>query len=126
MKPSLVVLVVLQVVAILLYPPSFIQQAPQAAVLPPALLLLLILGIVGLNTNTLSQEGARSLLIFVQGLNLVVRLMTTLPNLKTPAGEWSWALLVTQLVAMGLAWYTMVAMEHRPLDELRLRKTTDA
>ncbi len=65
-------------------------------------------------------------MIFVQGLNAVVRLMTLLPNLKTPANEWAWGLLAAQIVALALSWYTMVALEHRPLDELRFRKTTEA
>ncbi len=120
------VLLVLQVIAVVLYPLSYFRLAPQAAVLPPAFLLFLVLAIVGLNTHALSQSGTRSLLIFVQGLNVVVRLMTLLPNLKTPAGEWAWGLLITQLLGMGLSWYTMIALEHRKLDELQFRKAAGA
>ena len=120
------VLLVLQVIAVVLYPLSYFRLAPQAAVLPPAFLLFLVLAIVGLNTHTLSQAGTRSLMIFVQGLNVVVRLMTLLPNLRTPSGEWAWGLLIAQLLAMGLSWYTMIALEHRQLDELRFRKAIGA
>ncbi|MCU0521364.1 MAG: hypothetical protein MUF84_11810 [Anaerolineae bacterium] len=125
-KLPIAVLLALQVLAVILYPLSYFRLAPQAAVLPPALLFLLALAVVGLNTNVLSIAGTRNLLIFVQGLNTVVRLMTLLPNLKTPAGEWAWGLMVAQVIAMGLSWYSMGALEHRPLNELRFRKTIDA
>lgn len=119
------VLMALQVIAVILYPLSYFRMAPQAAVLLPAFLLLMVLAIAGLNTGALSLSGTRSLMIFVQGLNSVVRLMTLLPNLKTPTGEWAWGLLAAQIVALALSWYTIVALEHHPLDELRFKKATD-
>jgi len=125
-KLPMAVLLALQVIAVILYPLSYFRMAPQAAVLPPAFLLLLVLAVAGLNTGTLSLSGTRSLMIFVQGLNAVVRLMTLFPNLKTPAGEWAWTLLAAQIVAMALSWYTMIALEHRSLDELRFRKAAEA
>lgn len=115
-------LLVLQAVAFLLYPPNFFQQAPQAAVLPPALLVLFAVALVGMNTGTLSLFAGRSLLIFVQGINTVVRLMTFFPNLKTPGDEWAWALMVCQLIGLGLSWYAMVEMERRPLLTLKLKQ----
>jgi len=118
----LVALLVLQALAIIIYPPSFFQQAPQAAVLPPALLVLFILALVGINTQTLSLFGGRSLLIFVQGVNTVVRLMTIFPNLKTPSGDMAWALLVCQLLGLALSWYAMAALERRSLQSLTLKQ----
>lgn len=120
-KLPLAALMVLQIIAFLIYPLSYFQRAPQSAVFPPALFILFALAIVGLNTDTLSMEGTRSLLIFVQGINLVIRLMTLFPNLKLPDGTWSWGLLITQLLGMGLSWYTMISMERISLEPLRFR-----
>jgi predicted ABC-type exoprotein transport system permease subunit len=118
----LVVLLALQVIACLIYPPAYFLRAPQAAVMPAALMVLFILAIVGINTGTLSMEGTRSLLIFIQGINLVIRLMSLFPNLISRDGSWAWGLLITQIIALALSWYTMVAMEHRSLEPLRFRR----
>lgn len=117
------VLVVAQVVAILIYPPTYFQRAPQAAIMPAGLLILFALAIVGINTGTLSTEGTRSLLIFVQGVNIVVRLMSFFPNLRTPAGDWAWALLLTHAIGLALSWFTTVRMEHLSLPRLRALKS---
>lgn len=124
-KPKLpiVALLIIQVVAVLLYPPAYFQRAPQAAVMPPALLILLVLALVGINTGTLSLENGRSLLAFVQGINIVVRVMTVFPNLRTPGGEWAWGLLVTQIVGTALSWYALIEMEKHSLQDLRLKQT---
>ncbi|MGC9468618.1 MAG: hypothetical protein ACP5HS_08500 [Anaerolineae bacterium] len=123
-KIPLVILMALQIVAFLIYPPGYLQRAPQAAVMPPALLVLFVLAIVGINTGTLSTEGTRSLLIFIQGVNVVVRLMSLFPGLRTPEGSWAWALLATQIIGLGLSWYAMVILEHRSLSDLRFRQVT--
>lgn len=110
-KIPLAVLLGIQVVAFLIYPPAYFQRAPQAAVFPPALLILFVAALVGLNSGALSAENTRNSLVFVQGINLVVRMMTLFPNLRTPEGNWAWALLITQLVGIALSWYAMVAMD---------------
>ena len=115
-----ILIMLMQVIALLLYPFSFFREAPQSAVFPPTLFILLIIAVVAINTGTLSLEGGRASLVFIQGINIVVRMMIFFPNLKTPAGNWAWALLFTQIVAIGLSWYTMVAIERRPLRELNI------
>ena len=110
-KLPLAVLLVLQVVAFIIYPPAYFQRAPQAAVLPPALLILFVAALVGLNSGALSAENTRNSLIFIQGINVVVRIMTLFPNLRTENGDWAWALLITQVLGIALSWYAMVAME---------------
>ena len=119
-KSPMIQLLVLQVIALLLYPLSFLNQAPQAAVLPPTLLLLLIIAVVTSITGRLSLEAGRASLIFIQGINIVVRMIIFFPNLKTPAGNWSWSLLIMQIISIGLSWYTMVAIEKRTLRELNI------
>ncbi len=121
-KLPMIALLILQVIAVLLYPPAYFQRSPQAAVMPPALLILFVLALVGINTGTLSLEGGRSLLGFVQGINVVVRVMTLFPNLRTPGGDWAWGLLATQIISTGVSWYTMVAMENQSLQALRLKQ----
>jgi hypothetical protein len=117
-RTQLIVLLVLQAVAVIIYPPVFFQTAPQAAVLPPALLILFAIAIVAMNSGGLSSEAGRSSLIFVQGVNIVVRMMMLLPNLKNAAGNWDWFLLIIQIVAMGLSWYTITQIEKTPPNSL--------
>lgn len=123
-RTQLIVLLVLQVVAVILFPPAFIQKAPQAAVLPPALLILFALALVAMNNGWMTPIAGRNSLAFVQGINIVVRLMMLFPNLKNAAGNWDWLLLIFQIIAMALSWYTMTQMEKRlPNDLLFTAKT---
>ena len=121
-KLPVIVLIALQIIAILIYPPAYFQRAPQAAVMPPALLIFLAVALVTINTGALSLEGGRNLLVFVQGINVVVRMMTLFPNLRTPAGDWAWGLLVAQLIGLAVSWYTMVKMEDYPMHALKLNR----
>lgn len=123
-KLPVMVVLILQVVALLLYPPAYFQRSPQAIVMPPALLILFTLALVGINTEMLSLSGGRTLLVFVQGTNIIVRVITLFPNLKTANGEWAWSLLVLQLVSIVISWYMMLALANFPMQVLKLRKTT--
>ncbi len=124
-RTQLIVLLALQVVAVILFPPAFLQKAPQAAVLPPALLILFALALVAMNNGWMTPIAGRTSLAFVQGINIVVRLMMLFPNLKNAAGDWDWLLLVFQIVAMALSWYTMTAMEKRRPNELLFTAKTE-
>ena len=123
-RTQLIVLLVLQVVAVILFPPAFFQQAPQAAVLPPALLILFALALIAMNNGWMTAIAGRSSLIFVQGINIVVRLML-FPNLKNAAGNWDWLLLIFQIIAMALSWYTMTRMEKLLPNELLFSTKTE-
>ena len=68
-KSPMIQLLVLQVIALLLYPLSFLDQAPQAAVLPPTLLILMVVAIVTSNMGSLSLEAGRASLIFFSELS---------------------------------------------------------
>jgi len=125
-RSQLIILLVIQAIAIIIYPFSFFRQAPQAAVLSPILLILFALALVAMNTGRLSPVAGRSSLGFVQGINLVVRLMTFFPNLKSPAGDWNWMLLVLHIVSMALSWYTLTRMETLPPNDLLLIAKTEA
>jgi hypothetical protein len=125
-QPSLLILLILQAVAVTLYPPSFFSVAPQAIVLPPSLLILFGLSLLALYTGALDPNGERNFLIFIQGVNLVVRLMMLFPSLLDAQGQWNFLLLITQLSGIGLSWYTMTAMEKIRLSKLRrLQRTAE-
>ena len=119
-RTQLIVLLVLQAVAIIIYPPAFFQTAPQAAVLPPALFILFMIAVVAMNSGWFSAEAGRTSLIFVQGINIVVRLMMFFPNLKNAAGNWDWLLLSLQIIAMVLSWYTITQVEKKLPNDLLL------
>lgn len=123
-RTQLIVLLVLQVVAVILFPPTFFQQAPQAAVLPPALLILFTLALVAMNNGWMIPASGRTSLVFIQGINIVVRLMMFFPNLKNAAGNWDWFLLILQIVAIALSWYTITQMEKRLPNDLLLTNKT--
>lgn len=117
-RSKLIFLLVLQAVAIIIYPFSFFRQAPQAAVLPPALFILFLAALFAMNSGGFSPIAGRNSLGFIQGINIVVRLITFLPNLK---GEgWNWMLLIAQVVGMGLSWYALTQMEKWPPNTLLL------
>ncbi|MDY0018512.1 MAG: hypothetical protein RBT47_00770 [Anaerolineae bacterium] len=121
-RPSLIVLLALQVVALIVYPPSFFDTAAQAAVLPPIFLLLMLLALIGMNTGTLTPILGRVSLVFIQGINLVIRLMMLFPNLLNPDGSWDIAFLIAEFVGLGLSWYVINQMETRPVNTLLLRQ----
>lgn len=114
----LIVLLVLQILAVVLYPPAFFQRVPQSIVLPPALLLLMGIALVSMNVGGLSLSAGRSSLIFVQGVNLVVRLMMLMPNAVDAEGALDWFWIVTQAVAIALSVYAITRLEKRLLKTL--------
>ena len=123
-RSPMIKILVFQIIAIILYPPTFFQQAPQAAVLPPALFFLAVIAIIAINTGGLSPAVGRSSLNFVQGVNIVVRMMMFFPNLKGPTGAWNWVLLIMQIIAIGLSWYTMIQIEKYPVNALVLKSVS--
>ncbi len=107
-------LFLLQIVAIVLYPPTFFQDSPQSAVLPPALVLLLALTLVGMNTGVIAPMTGRVSLVFVQGINIVVRTMMLLPNMKNTSGAWNWLFIILMLIGAAFSWLGITQMEKRP------------
>ncbi len=126
-RSPIIRLLALEFLAIILYPPAFFADAPQAIVLPPALVILLIVALVVTNSGGLSLEAGRNSLNFVQGVNIVVRLMMLLPNVRAAdGGAWHWAFLITNLIGIGLSWYTLTRLDKLPPNVLLLRRKSDA
>jgi len=115
-------LFLLQIVAIVLYPPAFFQESPQSAVLPPSLLLLLVLTLLGMNAGVLTPLTGRVSLVFVQGINIVVRAMMLFPNMKNASGVWNWLFIILMLIGAALSWLTITQMGKRPPRFLLLRQ----
>ena len=118
---SMIGLLVLQVIAVVLYPPAFFREAPQASVLPPALLIFMILALAGMNSGILTPIAGRVSLVFVQGLNVVMRLMTIPPHLRASEGG-NWPFLILSAISIILSWLTIVWMERRHPNTLLLRR----
>ncbi len=118
---SMIGLLVLQVIAVILYPPNFFRYAPQAAVLPPALLILLVLALVGMNFGVLTPIAGRVSLVFVQGLNVIMRLMTIPPHLRA-SDSWNWPFFILSVIGIALSWLTIIWMERRHPRSLLLRR----
>ena len=121
---ALIGILVLQVVAVILYPPVFFDRAPQAIVLPPAFFILFALTLLAMNAGVLTPAAGRSSLVFVQGVNIVVRLMMLFANLKTPDGEWDGLLIALLSLGIALSWASIVWMEKRQPRFLLLRRRT--
>ncbi len=123
---SLVGLLVLQVLAVALYPPYFFQRAPQALVLLPALLLLMAIALITMNVGGISLSAGRSSLVFVQGINIVVRLMMLMPNAVSAESKLDWIWLLAEGIAIALSVYTMGRLESRPIKSLVFRSRSES
>ena len=119
---TLIGLLALQAIAIILYPLSFFRTDPQSAVLAPTLLLLFILALVGMNTGALTPMAGRVSLVFVQGVNVVVRMMMLLPNMRTSASAWYWGSIICMLSGIALSWFSIIKMEGRAPRSLLLQQ----
>ncbi len=114
--------ILLQIIAIFLYPPQLLLKEITVAVLPATLFILLILALLGLNTGVLTPIAGRNLLVFVNGLNIVMRLMMLLPGAR-PKGSpgWNISFIVLSLAAVALSWASIIIMERRPPRHLLIR-----
>lgn len=119
---TLIGLLLLQIIAIVLYPLAFFRSDPQSAVLPPTLLILLALALLGMNTGALTPLAGRVSLVFVQGVNIVVRMMMFLPNLRTASGTWDWLLIIFTLIGIACSWLVIIQLEKRSPRSLLIRQ----
>lgn len=119
-RKKLYILLVVQFIALILYPPNFFGNASQAIVLPPAMVILFLLALLGMNIGVLNPILGRTSLDFVQGINIVGRLMMFFPNLKLE-GSVNWLFIILQGVAIALSWYAIVENAKFRPNELLLR-----
>lgn len=110
----LVGVLLLQVISLFLYPPRLLREI-SIAILPVGLFALFLLALLGMNTGVLNPLVGRTLLVFVQGLNIVMRLMMLMPGARS-SGKSGWDVLfiVLSVVSIALSWASIVIMERRP------------
>jgi hypothetical protein len=96
---------VLPAIAPLIFPLQIIGGAWIAIVLD--IILFVALGLA----LTRGRLTALTLLIFLQGLNVVVRLMMFFPNAATPDGTWLYANIITSVVSIGISTYLVLRLD---------------
>jgi hypothetical protein len=97
--------IILPTIAVLSYPPSILENA---------LLLIVIVLVVFILLGVLVWQGrspALTLSIFIQGLNIIIRLMMFFPNSK-PAGQpVDFIYVATSLLGMIISAYLMFRLD---------------
>jgi len=96
---------VLPAIAPLLFPPEVIGGAWIAILLD--VILFAALGFA----LTRGKLTALTLLIFIQGLNVVVRLMMFFPNSATPDGTWLYANIITSILSIAISMYLVLRLD---------------
>ncbi len=110
----LVSVLVLQAISLFLYPPRMFKEI-SIAVLPIGLFVLFLLALLGLNTGVLNPLAGRNLLVFVQGLNIVMRLLMLMPGARSSGSSgWNVLFIVLSILAIAMSWASIVIMERRP------------
>ncbi len=106
-RRNLLMLIVMQIIAVAIYPPAFFASSPQAVISPSALLIFIAVALIAMNTKTIIPENGRNSLAFIQGINITIRLMMLFPNLHDAQGQLQLLLFATQLLGIGLSWYAI-------------------
>ena len=96
---------VLPAIAPLLFPPEVIGGAWIAILLD--VILFAALGFA----LTRGKLTALTLLIFIQGLNVIVRLMMFFPNSATPDGTWLYANIITSILSIAISMYLVLRLD---------------
>lgn len=96
---------VLPAIAPLLFPPEIIGGAWIAIVLDVLLFAALGFALVR------GRLTALTLSIFLQGLNVIVRLMMFFPNAATPDGSWLYANIITSVLSIAISMYLVLRLD---------------
>lgn len=101
----IVLFFLLPMIAPLLYPPSTLANALPIVILDVILFVILGIFLMRGSSKTLTLS------IFIQGLNVITRLMMFFPHAAFPNGAWDVAYIVTSLVAMALSMYLLLRFD---------------
>jgi hypothetical protein len=111
-RKRLLLFAILQVVPILLFPPAMFLSSSSGITGAIALAAVVVLIFALLGWGLLRGRGwALTMSIFLQGLNLIVRLMMLFPNAVSKAGVWDVPLIITYLAAILLSGWLMVRLD---------------
>lgn len=109
LPPTLYLIAVLQVVAPLTLPPQLLADIA----LPLWIIIAAVFALIGVNLLRL-RDWARVATVFVQGFNIIVRLLTLVSGAVAPGTEngLNVALLVTAILSMMVSGLIMYYVDH--------------
>jgi len=100
-KP-LMLIIVTQIIPLLIIPPAILFSLNGLFVVGVLVLLFAGLGFALLRR----KSWALNLSIFVQGFNIIVRVMMVFPNARSKGGIWDAAFILTSLISIALSvWF---------------------
>jgi hypothetical protein len=116
MKPYLRALLffVLPIIAVMSYPPEWLMSAIGVVIV--ALAFFIFLGIMLMRGRHLALTFS----IFVQGFNVIIRLMMFFPNGISSHGVYDYVYIVTCLIGLILSLWLLLRLDH---DDVRLLMT---
>ncbi len=103
---SLVLIAALQFITVVLLPPRMLAGIGPAV----GIAVVVLFGVLGLSMLRL-RPWARVAAIFVQGMNIIVRLLVLLGNVVAPEGGVDYALLGTFVLAAALSALILVEID---------------
>ena len=102
----------LQILPLLILPPALLISGGRINTGAIALVVALALVYVLLGWGLLRGRGwALTMSIFMQGMNVIVRLMMVFPNAVSEQGVWDLALIVLFLVSIAISAWLMVRLD---------------
>ncbi len=104
-KQTLLVLAILQIFPMLIWPPALLQSG-----LPIVGVGVLIFAGLGFALYR-GRSWALTLAIFIQGLNVIIRLMMFLPNTINETSTWDISYVITNLIAIALSLYLLFRLD---------------
>jgi uncharacterized membrane protein len=61
------------------------------------------------------KAWALTLIIFIQGLNVIIRLMMLLSNAVNASGNYDWGFIVTSVLAIVVSWLFLYRLDNQDL-----------
>ncbi len=107
--------IVLPTLAILLYPPKLLSSG--LVVIPVAVAFFVFIGVMVWRGHNL----ALTFLIFLQGMNVIVRLMMVGANTISKAGEFDAMFLIMGLLGLALSLYLLLRLDRSDIRVLMTR-----
>ncbi len=98
-------LILLPAIAPLIVPPSWLASGFLLILIAFALLVLLGVAVWR------GRSWALRLMIFIQGLNIIVHIMMFLPHAKTPEGILDPMYIITSIISVALSLYLMLRLD---------------
>jgi hypothetical protein len=99
-------IIVLQILPLILFPPSLLASGWLAMVLLAVIFVLLGIALIR------GKNWALSMSLFMQGINIVVRMMMVFPNSQIAAtGAVSWEFVITSILAIGLSLFFLLRLD---------------